>query len=485
MQIFINIEWFFPEIFLIISLICLLTYAVINASHFGVLSYKHLINHISILILFIVLLMFINLKLEINDDVIVSGGWFLLNNFIITLKIIVALSGIAILFLNHSLKIYEFSILILIAILGIYILISANDLIILYLGLELYSLTSYILASLQRNGELSTEAGLKYFILGAVSSGIYLLGCVIIYSTTGLTNFMDLSNFVIYMDSNNIGAILIILSLLFKLAAAPLHMWAPDVYEGSPSIVTTFFAIVPKITILGMIYILFTGPFLGWFQNLQGLLIISALLSLIVGSLGALNQSKLKRLLAYSAINHTGFILIGVATGTLSGIIATLIYFIIYILMTLISFIIVLNYSSGNFIHQLMGLSRNKKLLAITFSLCLLSIAGVPPLAGFLSKYLVLVAAINAKFWILTGIAILSSIIATFYYLQLIKLMFFKDSNWFNYKIYSDIVLSAWNPLSLSTALILGLSFFLILTLLLYPTPLLNFANDSLLAALI
>lgn len=487
MQYFINIEWFLPEIIFIISIITLLTYAIINAHYNGIINYKNYINNLSILILFLVLILLINNKQLIENDVIVSGGLLMLNNFNLTIKIIITLSGIVILSLNHPFKNYEFSILLLIAILGVYILVSANDLIILYLGLELFSLTSYILATFQRNAEFSTEAGLKYFILGAVSSGIYLLGCVILYSTTGLTNYIELENFILYDHQNNIGAILILLSLFFKLAAAPLHMWAPDVYEGSPTIVTAFFAIVPKLGIFGSILILITGPFLGLIINIQELIIISAILSLLIGSLGALNQSKIKRLFAYSAIGHIGFLFIGLATGTLNGFIATLLYFIIYIIMSIVTFSILLNIypKTSNYLNQLIGLSRSKKLLGLTFSLCLLSIAGVPPLAGFISKYYILSAAINSHLWLLTGIAIISSIISAYYYLQIIKIMYFKDNIYFNYKLYIDLISPSWKPLTLNTSLILGIGFYLILTILIYPTPLLNIINDTLISTLI
>lgn len=235
----------------------------------------------------------------------------------------------------------------------------------------------------------------------------------------------------------------IVVALLFKLAAAPFHMWAPDVYEGSPTIVTAYFAIVPKIATLGILYQLLLGPFSSLFSQLEPLLIICALLSIIIGSLGAINQTKIKRLLAYSAIGHMGFMLIGLSTGALNGLFATFIYIAVYMLTSLNTFAFVLSFTSAspthlalnatllpskegrqeeaNFISQLGGLSRVNPLLAFTFTLGLFSMAGIPPLAGFFSKYLVLLSAINHHLYFVAFVAILFSVVASFYYIRLIR----------------------------------------------------------------
>jgi len=216
----------------------------------------------------------------------------------------------------------------------------------------------------------------------------------------------------------------IVVALLFKLAAAPFHMWAPDVYEGSPTIVTAYFAIVPKIATLGILYQLLLNPFFNILSQLEPLLIICALLSVVVGSLGAINQTKIKRLLAYSAIGHMGFMLIGLSTGALDGLFATFIYIVIYMITSFNTFAFVLSFTSSNstsFISQLGGLSRLNPVLALTFTLGLFSMAGIPPLAGFFSKYLVLLSAFHQQLYFVAFIAIMFSVIASFYYLRLIR----------------------------------------------------------------
>jgi len=213
----------------------------------------------------------------------------------------------------------------------------------------------------------------------------------------------------------------IIIALLFKLAAAPFHMWAPDVYEGSPTIVTAYFAIVPKIATLGILYQLLFGPFSSLFSQLQPILLVSALLSIMIGSLGAINQTKVKRLIAYSAIAHMGFMLIGLSTGAQSGLLATFVYIVIYMITSFNTFAFVLSLNSPNYISQLTGLSRYNPILAITFALCLFSMAGVPPLAGFFSKYLILLSAIGNGLYFVAFIAIIFSVVGSFYYLRLIK----------------------------------------------------------------
>jgi NADH-quinone oxidoreductase subunit N len=213
----------------------------------------------------------------------------------------------------------------------------------------------------------------------------------------------------------------IVVALLFKLAAAPFHVWAPDVYEGSPTIVTSYFAIVPKIATLGLLIELIIGPFSSIFNELQPFIIVSAIFSIFIGSLGAINQSKLKRLVAYSAIAHMGFMLIGVSTGAINGIMATFIYILIYMVTSLNTFTFILSLNSPIYISQLAGLSRLNPTLAYTFCLTLFSMAGIPPLAGFISKYLILLSAIENNLYFVATLAIVLSVIGSFYYLRLIK----------------------------------------------------------------
>jgi NADH-quinone oxidoreductase subunit N len=475
-------EFFYPEFFLTITLLSLLLFATIyHNNNTSIVKFNKFINFITSLSLILTFIMYFYISDSLVSNVLIN------NSLITTIKLIIVFTAIIIINLPSNLfNSNEFTILILISVLGMNIIISSKDLIMLYLGIELLSLSLYILAAIKRNSEYSTEAGLKYFILGAVASGIYLFGSVIIYLITGSTEYISIENYLNYETTINIGAIFIIIALLFKLAAAPFHMWIADVYEGSPTIVTAFFAIVPKISILGALIILLTGAFSGIYNSLQTILIISTILSLIVGAIGALNQSKIKRIFAYSAIGHIGFIFLGLITGSLNGYIASLTYIFIYIIMTIFTFtvILILYKNSATPITNIIGLSRNNKILALSFALVLMSIAGVPPLAGFLSKLLVLNAAILSQLWLITIIAIITSVISAFYYLQLIKLMFFKDMQIFNYKVLSTILVQN-STITTFSALILGLTTYLILTLLINPSPILAIANEVILSTLI
>ena len=397
-----NINWILPEVFIAITATVLLGYGTILSKLGSQVSQLTKINWLTILtLLFSAVLLIEQLGFVSSNQVIVGGGFLVANEFIIGIKLVLVLSSALVLTLGLKSQVedkmldYEFSQLILLSTLGMMLLVGSGDLIMLYLAIELLSLSFYVLASIKRHSQHSTEAGLKYFLLGALSSGLLLFGMALVYAFTGATSFVAISEFLWYSSDSTeilIGCTFIIIALLFKLAAAPFHMWAPDVYEGSPTIVTAFFAIVPKIGTLGVLILLLTGPFLSLFNELQPIILFSACLSLIVGSVGALNQAKMKRLLAYSAISHIGFLLVGLLPNSLLGIHACFVYICLYIVMSFNTFAFVLaNFRHGNFITQLSGLSRQNPILAFTFAFTLLSIAGVPPLAGFYSKYLVLI----------------------------------------------------------------------------------------------
>lgn len=496
-----NINWVLPEIFLSLVSVGLLWYGVIACKFGGKVGETLKINKLSVLGLFITGLMLIDSYVELLELGVssVSISLDLLNctEYILLIKIILVFSSSLIILLGNEStykeKMYEFeySQLILLSTLGMMIVISSSDLLMLYLGIELLSLSLYVLAAIKRNREHSTEAGLKYFLLGALSSGLLLFGMALVYTFTGETGFVGLSNY-IWFGSNEIelviGVIFIVISLIFKLGGVPFHMWVPDVYEGAPNIVTAYFAIVPKIATLGILIILLNGPFLGVFVDIQGIILFSGILSIIVGGIGALNQGKLKRLLAYSGISHVGFLLIGVGTNTLMSLHATLIYIILYIVMSFGTFAFVLNvFKHGNFISQLSGLSRSNPILALTFGFILLSIAGVPPLAGFYSKYLILLSALDSGLFLISFLAVIGSGIAAFYYLRIIKWMFFKDSTYYHYKDIGDVLYPVQNNLHINLvgSLIMGVSLFIILTFLFYPTPLLNLSMSALSSTLL
>ena len=493
-----NINWILPEVFLAITATVLLGYGTILSKLGSQVSQLRKINWLTIItLLFSGVLLIEQLGFVSSNQVLVGGGFLVANEFIIGIKLILVLSSALVLILGLKSQVedkmldYEFSQLILLSTLGMMLLVGSGDLIMLYLAIELLSLSFYVLASIKRHSQHSTEAGLKYFLLGALSSGLLLFGMALVYAFTGATSFVAISEFLWYSSSSTeilIGVTFIIIALLFKLAAAPFHMWAPDVYEGSPTIVTAFFAIVPKIGTLGVLILLLTGPFLSLFNELQPIILFSACLSLIVGSVGALNQAKMKRLLAYSAISHIGFLLVGLLPNSLLGIHACFVYICLYIVMSFNTFAFVLaNFRHGNFITQLSGLSRQNPILAFTFAFTLLSIAGVPPLAGFYSKYLVLLQAVNNEFFGVALIGIICSCIAGFYYLRIIRWMFFKHDLTFHLKDIGDALYPSNTNVSVSLvqSLILGSTLFIILTFLVYPTPFLTFSQSIIFSSLI
>ena len=333
---------------------------------------------------------------------------------------------------------YEYYVMILLSTLGMMIMVSSNDLMTLYLGLELMSLSLYAMVSFSRNSIISSEAGLKYFILGALASGILLYGSSLVYGFTGTTNFSAIGTLYQKYSLGSempiavlVGFLLIIASICFKIAAAPFHMWAPDVYQGAPLPVTAFLSTAPKAASLLLLVKLLLSNFAplhyAWIQVIGSV----ACLSLIVGALGALMQSNIKRLLAYSSISHIGFMLIGLVSFNFAGAEATIIYLCIYITMNLgmFAFIAILQ-SRGNENFDLSiikGLSKTNPIIALCISILLFSMAGIPPLAGFLAKFYVIFAAIRAELYFIAIFAMLSAVVSTYYYLKIVKYMYFDD----------------------------------------------------------
>lgn len=482
-----------PEIFLGIWITILLIYAIIFSKNNNgkYLQHKKL-TEINILVLFFTIILLAWFSENLNDKVIFSS--FTLDPLGILLKIIVLITTIVILWLSidryfkDKEVVVEYPILILLIALGLMLLISSNELIVLYLALELISLTSYVLAGFNINSEKSTEAGFKYFILGSLNSCILLLGMAVMYALTAETNLTNIGYYITYVSDDKlaleVAAAMIIFGILFKLAAAPFHSWAPDVYEGSNTIITAFFTIVPKIAIVYTLIALLFGPFLALYSDLNIFIQLSIILSIFIGCIAGLNQTKIKRLLAYSAISHVALILLGILPGTILSLQTSILYVIIYSIMSINIFTILLALfkNSTIFTTELTGLSRLHPLLAITLSLVLMSLAGIPPLAGFFTKYIVLVTAIENNYLILAIIAILGSVISGYYYLRIIKSIYFKDSDEYYYKL---LAVPSSNSLSLTSSLIISVSFFIIITFLLYPTPLLTLTFEALLSTLL
>jgi len=343
--------------------------------------------------------------------------------------LLVLLSSKTYLKINNIEKI-EYLVIILASVLGMILMISAYDLILFYLGLELQSLCLYILASFKRENEQSTEAGLKYFVLSALATGLLLYGCSLIYGFTGSTNFETISN---NLDSQNSGAVFgivfVIIGLAFKVSAVPFHMWTPDVYEGSPTSVTSFFALIPKIAALTVFIRFMYVPFINVFDQWQTIIVFLSIASMILGAVAAIGQNNIKRLMAYSSIGHMGYALAGLSVGTNSGIQSTIIYLIIYLVMNLGAFGCIFMMRRENTfyenINDLSGLSKNHPILALVFLVILFSLAGIPPLAGFFAKFYIFMSVIESGMYALAIIGLLTTVISAFYYLRIIKIIYF------------------------------------------------------------
>jgi NADH-quinone oxidoreductase subunit N len=366
------------------------------------------------------------------------GGSFIVDDFARFMKV-VAIIGSAVTLVvsteflsDPSRRIFEYSILVLLSTLGMMVLISAADLIMLYLGLELMSLALYVVAASNRDNVKSTEAGLKYFVLGALSSGMLLYGASLIYGFTGTVEFAGIAAAVKTGSVGIVfGLVFLLAGLCFKVSAVPFHMWTPDVYEGAPTPVAAFFASAPKVAALAVFTRVTLTAFPGIVPQWQQILVFVAIASMALGSFAGIGQKNIKRLMAYSSIGHMGFALVGLASGTVEGAQGVLIYAAIYVAMTLGAFTVILimkrNGQAMEEISDFAGLSRTNPLLAFFFAMLLFSLAGVPPLAGFFGKWYVFVAAIKSGLFTLAVIGVLTSVVGAFYYLSIVKVMYFDE----------------------------------------------------------
>ena len=422
-----------PEIFLMVMAFVLLMGSLIQSKH--IFRWSFLIAKISLLIAAILLWM------QPSALQITFNGLFINDDFTIAIKFLLLLGGIIVLILtSHSqptegLQTPEYPILILLAILGMMFMVSAADLLSMFMGIELQSLSIYILVAMRRKNSGSSEAALKYFILGALSTGILLYGCSLIYGFTGTTNFdvldrffKNVSKFDIHFIGPCIGLILIVSALAFKISAAPFHMWAPDVYQGAPTAITAFLATVPKVAAFALLMHVLIHPFGGLFPLWYSMIAILAVISMLWGGIAALTQKNIKRLIAYSSVGHMGFALIGITIANESGLKASLVYLVFYMFMT-VGFFGGLLYmeQKGRELHTLSdfnGLGREHPLIAFLLGFILFSMAGIPPLPGLLPKLLVLRVAVNHNSYMLAVFAVIYSVIAAAYYLIIIKAIF-------------------------------------------------------------
>ena len=359
----------------------------------------------------------------------------------------------------------EYPVLMVFGAVGMGLMVSAVDLMQLYIGLELTSLASYVLASFSRSDDRSAEAGLKYFVLGALASGILLYGMSLIYGFTGSTDYFAI-RLALELGLNTgalFGVVFVMAGLAFKIAAVPFHMWTPDVYEGAPTPVTTFFATAPKVAAIVILMRMALIPFGGQVDAWQQIVIFAALASIVVGALGAIGQDNIKRLLAYSSINNVGFILIGLASGTVNGVAAMLVYLAIYVVMSLGSFVAVLMMQDAEGrqiegIADISGLSRSQPILALSLAIMMLALAGIPPLFGFWGKFVVFQAAVQADMIVLAAIGIAASVIGAFYYLKIVKIMYFDEPT---HIVRRENDVARWVVLIGTTVLISPLGFLL------------------------
>ena len=375
-----------------------------------------------------------------GPDTLAFGGQFAADAFASFSKTLIYVAAIACLMIaprffdRQGAMRPEYPVLVLLATLGMGIMVSATDFITLYVGLELNSLAAYVLASFMRSDDRSAEAGLKYFVLGALASGILLYGVSLVYGFTGTTSFEgaraaltgELSMGALF------GLIFVLAGLAFKISAVPFHMWTPDVYEGAPTPVTTFFSTAPKVAAIALTARVAVDAFGAQADAWRQIVIFAALASIVLGALGAIGQSNLKRLLAYSSINNVGFILIGLAAATAGGVSAMLVYLAIYVAMSLGSFVVVLMLRTAEGeqlegVADIAGLSRTQPLLALCFAAMMFSIAGIPPLFGFWGKFVVFQAAVEADLVALAAIGIAASVISAFYYIKIVKVMYFDE----------------------------------------------------------
>ncbi len=404
---------------------------------------------------------------------------FVINDFTRLLKIMVLVGGIITIYMSISYLTEadmfksEYMVLMLFALLGMMMMISANDLIAMYLGLEVQSLALYVMAAFRRDNVRSSESGMKYFVLGALSSGMLLYGCSMVYGFSGSVYFSEIAKTAMSDGTVSIGMIIglvfILAGLAFKVSAVPFHMWTPDVYEGAPTPVTAFFAVCPKIAAMGILLRIIYGAFPEMTGQWNQIIIFISIASMLLGAFGAIGQTNIKRLMAYSSIGNMGFALVGLAAGNREGVEGVLIYLMIYLVMTVGVFACILsmrrNEKMVEEIDDLRGLSQNNLPAAFMLALLMFSLAGIPPLAGFFAKFYVFMAAVKADMFILAVVGVLASVVGAFYYLRIIKIMFFDDAK------------DEFNEMPSQLKVVLGLSGLFVLFYIVYPNPLIDGAR--------
>ncbi len=447
----IAIKFIIPELFLSISIFSLIIIGVFLKKSFEII-YR-------LTILVIISIIFIIFSANFETEKIFNDS-FVIDKFSIYSKLLILVSTFFVLLISKKYIIdiknnkFEYPIIILLSILGMFIMVGSNDLIMFYMGLELQSLALYVLAAIDRDNIKSSEAGVKYFILSALSSGLLLYGCSLIYGFTGSTNFEIIAGI-----SNEFkigvlfGMVFILVGLAFKVSAVPFHMWTPDVYQGSPTSVTSFFSVVPKIAGIAIFIKFMYLPFKEVLSEWQYILVFMSIASMILGSVAAIGQTNIKRLMAYSSIGHIGYAIAGIASGSENGFKSTLVYISIYVVMNIGAFACILLMKRGGKyiedIDELSGVSKNHPLMSLGLMIILFSLAGIPPLAGFFAKFYVFMAVIESEMYTLAIVGLVTTVISAFYYIKIIKVMYFDEprkpfEKFVDYKIHGSIFISCF-----------------------------------------
>ena len=433
MNIAVEIAAIWPELFMAIAAMVMLMYGAFRSE-----GATRFVTWAGVLVLIVAALLVLGGP---AGRTTAFNGQFIVDAFAVFTKILlIAGAALALILaqpynMREDIRQFEYPILIVFAVLGMMMMVSANDLLSLYVGLELQSLSLYVVAAIRRDNLRSSEAGLKYFVLGALSSGILLYGMSLIYGFAGTTGFDGLAA-IFAADSDApvgviVGLVFIAAGLAFKVSAVPFHMWTPDVYEGAPTPVTAFFAVAPKIAAMALFVRVMLEPFGDLVAEWQQVIWFISLASMILGSFAAIVQTNIKRLMAYSSIGHMGFVLVGLAAGNETGVQGILLYLTIYVFMNIGTFACILAMRrQGRMVEeidQLAGLSKTNPYLAAALAVFMFSMAGIPPLAGFFAKFYVFLAAIEAGLYVLTVIGLLTSVVGAYYYLRIVKLMYFDE----------------------------------------------------------
>ncbi len=457
-----------PEIVLAIGAMALLMFGAFRGERSGPAA-----NWLAILLLVAALGVVLWLP---PGRLVAFSGSFVVDDFARFLKVLTLIGSAAAILMSldwlrqERQQKFEYPVIIVLSTLGMLMLISANDLIALYLGLELMSLALYVVAAFNRDSVRSTEAGLKYFVLGALSSGMLLYGASLVYGFTGTVNFQGIAAAAGQGGLGLIfGLVFLFAGFCFKTSVVPFHMWTPDVYEGAPTPITAFFAAAPKVAAMAMFVRAPISAFGPITVEWQQILVFVAIASMALGSFAAIGQRNIKRLMAYSSIGHMGFALVGLAAGTQQGVQGVLVYMAIYLAMTLGTFAVILSMRRGGMmveeIGDLAGLARTKPGMAFFLAMLLFSLAGIPPLAGFFAKFYVFLAAIQAGLYALAVIGVVTSVVGAFYYLTIVKIMYF------------DEPVAAFEPMPGALKVVLAVSGLFNMFWIVYPGPLVNAAS--------